>query len=258
MSLSPLPLPPLPPTSTTSEVINTDITLHCDGIENGSKPDQEQAQEVRQDQKQECKEKEEEKKQEKEEEKYLKQDVDENGSKFVQSHCSGGRISKTGQRGYGFRYMFTETLPGSTVALRQFDKLLQKHIPELFQHFSNNQIHVPSFACEWFITLFSYVLPLTVVFRVFDLFLVDGFKVLSFFFKNNIMYNICLNIAHLMQLEADDILMYLKQFPDSGIFLNSTDEEDGDSFIEHAMSFKITNSELHNICADLLANVVPI
>ncbi|ETO03208.1 hypothetical protein RFI_34202, partial [Reticulomyxa filosa] len=92
------------------------------------------------------------------------------------SHSSGGRVSKTGQKGYGLRYMFSKALPACVIALTQFEILLQQHIPTLFDHLRLHEIDISSFASEWFITLFSYVLPLAVTFRVFDLFLIDGFK----------------------------------------------------------------------------------
>ncbi|ETO23315.1 hypothetical protein RFI_13865 [Reticulomyxa filosa] len=203
-----------------------------------------------------------------------------NRRKYTHSHCSGGRISKSGQRGYGLRYMFTKSLPGCVIALLQFENLLQKHMPRLYEHLCVNDINIQSFVSEWFMTLFSYVLPLIVTFRVFDLFLVDGFKVYFFFFFFFFLTKIFLDlfacflllrrhyieldwpsyhvqkVYHLMALEDDAILMYLKQFPDSGIFLNPDDEEDGDTFIEHALSFKMTNSELHLICTDLLAKTM--
>ncbi|ETO20678.1 hypothetical protein RFI_16539 [Reticulomyxa filosa] len=195
-----------------------------------------------------------------------------NRRKYTHSHCSGGRISKNGQDGYGLRYVFTKSLPGCVVALLQFENLLQKHIPRLYEHLCTHGITIQSFASEWFMTLFSYVLPLTVTFRVFDLFLVDGSssnwlghfiscKKLSLFVTYNVncfLIHLCSFVFtdHLLMLEDDAILMYLKQFPDSGIFLNPNDDEDGDSFIQHAMSFKVTNSHLHLICTNLLAKTM--
>jgi len=171
-----------------------------------------------------------------------------NPQNLIHSHCSGGRVSKTQRKGYGLRSMYSKSLPGCVVALEQFEHLLQVHFPKLYHHLCAHDITLASFTSEWFMTLFSYVLPLTITLRVFDLFLVDGFKALH---RVGLAILSCAQ-NHLMMLESDDILMYLKQFPDSGIFLNSLDEEDGDTFIQHAMSFKVTNFELHQFCTHLV------
>lgn len=163
-------------------------------------------------------------------------------------YCGGGRSSKTQQCGYGLRDMFTDRLPGCSIALLEFEHLFQIHLPILYNHMKCEDIIIQSFASEWFMTLYAYVLPLSVTFRVYDLFLVDGWKLL---------HRIGLAILSraqntLLTSAADEMILYLKQFPDSGIFISSDDEEEGDSFIEHAFSFKITNYELHNFAVDLL------
>jgi len=171
-----------------------------------------------------------------------------NNNQFCNSYCAGGRLSKKQQYGYGLRDMFTHCLPGCLVALLEFEQLIQKHLPILYEHMKNEDVTISSFASEWFLTLYGYVLPLSLTLRVYDIFLVDGWKIL---------HRVGLAILSraqntLLTLAIDDMTLYLKQFPDSGIFISPEDEEDGDAFIEHAFSFKITNYDLHKYANDLL------
>jgi len=164
------------------------------------------------------------------------------------SYCAGGHLSKTHRCGYGLRDMFTQCLPGYTIALLEFEQLFQKHLPILYCHMKNEGLMISSFASEWFITLYAYVLPLSITYRIYDLFLIDGWKIL---------HRIGLAILSLAEntlltSTLDDIIMYLKQFPDSGIFISREDEDEGDTFIEHAFSFKITNYGLHTRAVSLL------
>ena len=60
----------------------------------------------------------------------------------------------------------------------------------------------------------------------------------------------------LLTLSLDAMLMYLKAFPDTHLFVSLSDEMEGDSFIEEALSFKVTNSALHQCATDLLAKTM--
>ena len=172
--------------------------------------------------------------------------------KYDYAYCGGGRVSKTGQYGYGVRDMFTECLPGCVVSLLEFEQLLQKYLPRLYEHMKSEGLNVQSFASEWFMTLFSYVLPLSLSFRIFDMFMIDGHKILH-------RIGLCILSRaqnELIGLSLDAMLMYLKAFPDSSLFVSLDDEFEGDSFIEQALSFKVTNSALHQCAADLLAKTM--
>jgi len=164
------------------------------------------------------------------------------------SYRAGGRLSKKHRYGYGLRDMFTQSLPGCLVALLEFEQLVQKHLPTLYEHMKNEDMIIPSFASEWFLTLYGYVLPLSLVLRIYDIFLIDGWKIL-----HRVGLAILSRAQNTLLLSTlEDMTMYLKQFPDSGIFLSQEEEEEGDNFIEHAFSFKITNDDLRKYATDLL------
>ena len=157
---------------------------------------------------------------------------------------------KTGQIGYGVRDMFTKSLPGCVICLLQFEQLVQKYLPKLYEHFKSEGLYTESFASEWFMTLFSYILPIQISFRIFDIFLIDGYKILhriglSILSKSDII---------LRKLNMDDMLKYLKSLNNNvnNIFLNENDIKPGDVFIKHAMSFKVSNAKLHDCATYLL------
>jgi hypothetical protein len=96
---------------------------------------------------------------------------------------------------------FTAGLPTLQLCLAQWESLLQQYFPKLAAHMvwslyfhlclqscflyrvwflfwfraqRANDVHATMYATEWYLTLFSYRLPLSVVARIWDLFLVDG------------------------------------------------------------------------------------
>merc|ERR1719410_2988100 len=94
------------------------------------------------------------------------------------AYCGGGRISKTGCIGYGLRDLYLPSLPGLIISLLQFEKLIKLYLPKLYIHFVDHGIEVQNYASEWFLSLFSYILPLKINLRLIDIFIIDGWKIL--------------------------------------------------------------------------------
>ena len=59
-----------------------------------------------------------------------------------------------------------------------FLKLQKKFIPKIYNILKNDEIYPSAYASEWFICLFSRSLDFRVLVRVFDTFLLEGFKVI--------------------------------------------------------------------------------
>ena len=55
---------------------------------------------------------------------------------------------------------------------------MKKHIPKVYQTLYRNEIMPTLYASEWFITLFTRQLDFSVLVRIFDCFLLEGFKVI--------------------------------------------------------------------------------
>ncbi len=51
--------------------------------------------------------------------------------------------------------------------------LLQEVIPDLYQHMQANRIETHMFASQWFLTLYTAKFPLSIVFRILDIYLCE-------------------------------------------------------------------------------------
>ena len=75
---------------------------------------------------------------------------------------------------YGLRDYFAPDMTQLRLRLYQLECLIQDDMSEIWSHLEQSGINPSMFAAEWFLTLFSYRAPLTLVFRVVDAVLVDG------------------------------------------------------------------------------------
>ncbi|KAJ1953738.1 hypothetical protein IWQ62_005921, partial [Dispira parvispora] len=75
---------------------------------------------------------------------------------------------------YDMRTMFTENMSGLHLRLYQFETLFKEALPELTQHFDRHNVSVTSYASSWFLSLFAYIFPLNLVFRIMDLVFTEG------------------------------------------------------------------------------------
>jgi hypothetical protein len=78
---------------------------------------------------------------------------------------------------FNIRQLFTPDMSGLHLALFQLSLLIRTYIPHLNKHFVKCEIAVTMFASQWFLTLFSYCVPLQLIFRLYDLMLADGIMV---------------------------------------------------------------------------------
>ncbi|ODN05350.1 Rab GTPase-activating protein 1 [Orchesella cincta] len=79
---------------------------------------------------------------------------------------------------YQFRDLYRDGFDNLHLKLHQLDRLIEEQIPELWAHFQELAIESHMYASQWFLTLYTAKFPLVFVFRVIDLFLLDGTKTL--------------------------------------------------------------------------------
>jgi hypothetical protein len=72
------------------------------------------------------------------------------------------------------RTMFTLNMEGLHLRLFQFQTLLAQLCPQLDQHLSNHNIHAQMYGSPWFLTLFAYSFPISLVLRIYDLVFAEG------------------------------------------------------------------------------------
>ena len=78
---------------------------------------------------------------------------------------------------YGLRGHFTPHMETLHERMYQFSQLLQIHLPQVHRHLDAQGVLPSMYASQWFMTLFAYRCPLELVYRVFDLLLVEGSQI---------------------------------------------------------------------------------
>lgn len=78
------------------------------------------------------------------------------------------------------RNLYEPGLAMLQVLVAEFELLVSYHMPELHVHFKKEGVHVGAFSTRWFMTLFTSFETFgpTMVLRVLDLFVIDGWRVL--------------------------------------------------------------------------------
>ncbi|CAE6470663.1 unnamed protein product [Rhizoctonia solani] len=146
---------------------------------------------------------------------------------------------------YDLRGHFLPDMPGLQLRLYQFDRLVEDVLPVLHVHFIRQGIKSSMYCSQWFLTMFSYRLPLDLVFRIMDTVFANGIEAI-FGFSLVLLYN---NEEKILKLKFDQILEYLKgplfdsyKVPESerSSTSSSSPEYKADQFVQDA--FKISRS----------------
>jgi len=111
---------------------------------------------------------------------------------------------------YSLDGFFTNTAPLLGQCAQKFDYWMNELLPQLYAHFQDEGIAVSIFASQWLKTLYSYNFPLEIVFRIWDVFLLEGTDFLIWI--GLITLDACQD--QLLNLHAIDILNYLKNLPE--------------------------------------------
>lgn len=107
---------------------------------------------------------------------------------------------------YGLRELFCPEMKGLHLLLHQFDRLLEKLLPMLFNHLIRQGVRLLMYASQWFLTFFSYKFPLNVVLRIFDMVITQGMEAVL-----RLALNLMLkNEQSLLRLNFEALLEYLK------------------------------------------------
>uniref|UniRef100_A0A6B2L2D8 Rab-GAP TBC domain-containing protein n=1 Tax=Arcella intermedia TaxID=1963864 RepID=A0A6B2L2D8_9EUKA len=69
---------------------------------------------------------------------------------------------------------WTQNMNGVITDAIALERLFSKKLPELFRHFQDLRIDVPSLTTGWFMTLYSAILPLSTTLRLWDYFFTKG------------------------------------------------------------------------------------
>ncbi|XP_076042421.1 rab GTPase-activating protein 1-like isoform X3 [Oratosquilla oratoria] len=75
---------------------------------------------------------------------------------------------------YGLRDLFKDGFEILHMRFYQLDKLMEEHLPDLYNHFQDQGVESHMFASQWFLTLYTAKFPLFMVFHYLDVFLLTG------------------------------------------------------------------------------------
>ncbi|KAL3781981.1 hypothetical protein ACHAW5_006071 [Stephanodiscus triporus] len=110
---------------------------------------------------------------------------------------------------YKLRDMFGKDMAGSHEVLYIAEKLLAQFLPKLARQMEEEMIHVSMFVTPWLLTVYTSTFPFDLVVRVWDSFLVEGWKVV---------YRVMLSLLthaskDIAELSFEQILNYFRDFP---------------------------------------------
>uniref|UniRef100_A0A146LJE7 Rab GTPase-activating protein 1 n=2 Tax=Lygus hesperus TaxID=30085 RepID=A0A146LJE7_LYGHE len=107
---------------------------------------------------------------------------------------------------YGLRELYKDGFECLYLRLYQLNRLMEEHLPQLYQHFRDKGVETHMFASQWFLTLYTARFPLYFVFHIIDVFLLQGTETL--FQVALALLTMCKK--DLMQLDFESILKYFR------------------------------------------------
>lgn len=108
---------------------------------------------------------------------------------------------------YRFRDLFVKDMKGLHLLLYEFDRLMETYSPLLYNHLSKQGIKSSMYATQWFLTLFAYKFPLSMVLRIYDMVITEGLECILKFAVNLMIKN----EDSLLRLSFDELLEFLTE-----------------------------------------------
>ncbi|KAG8704652.1 GTPase-activating protein [Ceratobasidium sp. 394] len=161
---------------------------------------------------------------------------------------------------YDLRGHFLPDMPGLQLRLYQFDRLVEDVLPVLHLHFVRQGVKSSMYCSQWFLTMFSYRLPLDLVFRIMDTVFANGIEAI-FGFSLVLLHN---NEEAILKLKFDQILEYLKsplfdsyKIPESEMTSPDGPQYRADDFVQDAfqLSRKFTPFMLDSYASEYQAKL---
>ncbi|KAF9136817.1 GTPase-activating protein [Mortierella sp. GBA39] len=135
---------------------------------------------------------------------------------------------------YEMRGHYTPDMEKLQLRLYQFEQLMEETVPMVFKHLRNQGIRSTMYASQWFMTVFAYKFPLELVFRVYDILLVEGADALLRF----AIALLKMNHDRILSLDFEVLIEFLKH----GLF--EPYMNDAGLFIRDAYEVKVTPKKL--------------
>ena len=136
--------------------------------------------------------------------------------------------------------LYTKNMPDYSIRVYQLNYYIKEYFPELSIHFKKHQINPDVFFSKWILTIFSNYLPFDVLYKVWDVFIIDKWQAI---FKFSLM------ILNSMKdkLITMDLITFSKFIKDNR---NNSSILNFDEFSKHYKEYIITNRQLNELRED--------
>lgn len=141
---------------------------------------------------------------------------------------------------YRMREIYKPTMAELGLCIYQLECLVQELLPELHVHFQTQNFYTSMYSSSWFLTLFTSNLPLSLAYRVMDLFLSEGLDMI-FMLSVAILQ---LSKEDLLKLDMEGLLRYFQKEMPSRI------DCDPDYLIKCACQIKYDSKKMKKLCKD--------
>ena len=133
--------------------------------------------------------------------------------------------------------LFLKNMPDYSIRIYQLNYYIKKYFPELSNHLKKTQINPDLFFSKWILTIFSSYLPFHILYKVWDVFIIDKWKAIFKF-----------SLILLFLMKKDLLKMDLNSF--SKYFRTNIKKFDNMNFkdiIKYYKNYKVTNKKLFEL-----------
>lgn len=110
---------------------------------------------------------------------------------------------------YEMRNLFLDTMPLVQLRLYQIKVLIKRRLPKLSKHFESLGVSEGMYATHWIITLYSYNFPFELVLRIWDCFLISGWKIIF----QIALYILSTEEEYLLTCDFEQVIEHLRGLP---------------------------------------------
>ncbi|OMJ67037.1 hypothetical protein SteCoe_35903 [Stentor coeruleus] len=108
---------------------------------------------------------------------------------------------------FNWRLIFKNGTPRLITMMKIMKKEVKKRFPDLHQHFEEQDLQLLACFSQYFITVFLYDTPTNIGIRIFDVFLLEGERVLF-----DLLYRmLAFKKVEILELKSQDLYMYLRK-----------------------------------------------
>ena len=132
--------------------------------------------------------------------------------------------------------LYLKNMPDFLIRVFQLKNFIELYFPKLYNHLKRNKINIDLFFSKWLLTIFSNYFPFDVLYKVWDVFIIDKWKAL---------FKFCMIILYYMKedMMKMDLPMFCNYFQSKELLTSLS----FDQMIKHYNDYKITNKKLKEL-----------